>query len=504
MKTIKNYLLLIGLCLIVGSSCTNNFEEFNKNPNQPEYGEINPINLLQLLTMRASDRWLNHTYTLNGELIQYTVSGTSNNAYHRFNIPNTTVAASWNWYARLAANADEMERLAVKREDVNCEAIAITLKVLFMSNLTDCFGDVPYSEAFGNINGEHNNKPKFDTQREIYTKLFEQLEYANTLYNETAEFDPARDLLYNGDIQKWRKFNNSIYLRLLMRLSNRDNIFNVSKKIQEIYLNPSLYPIFESNADNATLFFDEVEPFVNCYGSYTKAAFGSSSRKACNTIIKMMSSPGDPRLPIYFTQSGGSWNGRVSGMPNAELETESSIAYLNYESLGQYQSPMSFMKYDEVLFIFCEAIWRGWIPGGETLAEQYYTDGINASLDYWSSIDPANTPLTDLTRNRFLGKVPYTHELETIMNQKYIALFWTGYEAWHEYRRTGYPSLPIGEATTNDHILPRRFCYPDNTTITNSDNYAEVKSRLQKQYYGDDDMKTPVWWGLNAIERGIE
>ncbi|MBQ6869295.1 MAG: SusD/RagB family nutrient-binding outer membrane lipoprotein, partial [Alistipes sp.] len=269
MKTMKNYLILIGLCLVTLFSCTNNFEEINKNPNQPAYGEINAINLLQVLTMNASDRWLNHTWTLNGELIQYTVSGTSNNSYHRFVIPNITTAGCWNWYARLAATADEMERLAIKYDDQNCQAVALTLKVLFMSNLTDCFGDVPYSEAFGNINGEKINKPKFDTQKDVYTKLFEQLEQANELYNTSEPFEASRDLLYNGDIAKWRKFNNSLYLRLLMRMSNRDNVFAVGKKIQEIYLNPNRYPVFASNDDNATLYFDEVEPFVNYFGAYT-------------------------------------------------------------------------------------------------------------------------------------------------------------------------------------------------------------------------------------------
>lgn len=503
MKQIKNYLLLIGLCLVVLCSCTTDFEEFNKNPNQPEYGDINPVNLLQVLTMNASDRWLNHTWALNGELIQYTVSGTSNNSYHRFVIPNTTMAGCWSWYARLAATADEMERLAIAREDNNCQAIALTLKVLFMSNLTDCFGDVPYSEAFGNINGQKNNKPKFDTQREVYTKLFEQLELANTLYNSGVEFDSSRDLLYNGDMDKWRKFNNSLYLRLLMRLSNRDKEFNVGKKIQEIYLNPTLYPVFASNADNATLYFDTVEPFVNCFGAYTLGQF-ASPRKACITIINMMKAPGDPRLPIYYTQSGSVWNGYKSGMPTSEIEGESNIAYINQATLGAYDSPLSFMKYDEVLFIYCEAIYRGWIPGGESLAKEYYTNAIKASIAYWSSIDPAGTSITDLTIDRFLKKVPYTHELETIMDQKYIALYWIGFEAWHEYRRTGFPSLPIGEATSNDHILPRRFCYPDNTTITNAENYRDVTTRLRKVYFGGDDMKTPVWWSLNAIERGIE
>ena len=95
MKTVKNSIILIGLCLFSLISCTNNFEELNNHTNQPEYGEINAINLLQGRTMNASDRWLNHTWTLNGELIQYTVSGTSNNSYHRFVIPNTTMAGCW-------------------------------------------------------------------------------------------------------------------------------------------------------------------------------------------------------------------------------------------------------------------------------------------------------------------------------------------------------------------------------------------------------------------------
>ena len=329
------------------------------------------------------------------------------------------------------------------------------------------------------------------------------MELANELYNTSEPFEGSRDLLYKGDITKWRKFNNSIYLRLLMRLSNRDKEFNVGKKIQQIYLTPSQYPIFESNADNATLYFDEVEPFVNCFGSYTLAQF-ASPRKACITMINKMKSPGDPRLSIYYTQNGGAWNGYPSGMPTSEIEGETNIAYINQATLGAYNSPLSFMKYDEVLFIFCEAIWRGWIPGGEALAQQYYTNAIKASIAYWSSVDPAGTSITDLTVERFLGKAPYTHELETIMNQKWLAIYPNGCEAWAEYRRTGYPSLPIGQATSNDHILPRRFCYPDNTTITNADNYREVVTRLQKVYYGGDDMKTPVWWSKNAVKRGIE
>ena len=99
--------------------------------------------------------------------------------------------------------------------------------------------------------------------------------------------------------------------------------------------------------------------------------------------------------------------------------------------------------------------------------------------------------------------MPYDGTLKTILDQKYVALFWVGFEAWADYRRTGYPELVIGTGTFNDHILPRRLVYPTNTMETNRENYEEVLARLRNVYGGDDDMKTPLWWSLEAVERGI-
>lgn len=242
MKTIKTYTAL--LCLLSAVACTTGFDDFNTNHNEPEYGDITPINMLESLIANAGDVLCYRTWQLNGELIQYTVSGTSNNSYHRYVIPNTASASSWNWFARLAANADEMQRLAVKTGNANCEAIAITIKALFMSNLTDCYGDVPYTEAFGNINGTGNNQPRFDTQRTVYENIIAELERANTLYNPKEGINGSRDLLYGGDLTKWRKFTNSLYLRVLMRLSNRNEVFGVAEKINRVFTNPTSYPVF--------------------------------------------------------------------------------------------------------------------------------------------------------------------------------------------------------------------------------------------------------------------
>lgn len=500
MKNIKTYTAL--LCLLSAVSCTTGFDDFNTNHNEPEYGDITPINMLETLIANAGDALCYRTWQLNGELIQYTVSGTSNNSYHRYVIPNTATASSWSWFSRCAANADEMQRLAAKTGDANCEAIAITIKAMFMSNLTDCYGDIPYTEAFGNINGSGNNQPKFDTQRTVYENIIADLERANSLYKPNEAINGSRDLLFGGDIAKWRKFTNSLYLRVLMRLSNRNEIFGVAEKINRVFTNPASYPVFESNDDNATLYYDDVEPFVNYFGSTTSSSF-TASRKTCSTIIDMMSIPGDPRISVYFVQGGDKWKGRESGMPSQETDS-SGIASLNRDNLGAYSSPYSFMKYDEVLFIFCEAIKRGWIAGGDRMAEEYYKRAITASIRYWNGIDTNKTVITDKTISNFLAKVPYNNSLKQILDQKYVALFWTGYEAWYEYRRTGYPKLKIGTATSNDHILPTRFQYPDNTANVNIANYQVQLERLRTVYHGGDDMKTPVWWSKQAVDAGIE
>ena len=501
MKTIFRF-LIIALIATASVQCTTGFDEYNTNHNEPEYGDISPINMLQALISNTADAMVYRTWFLNGELMQYTVSGTSNNSYHRFVIPNTATASSWRWFAQCAANADEMERLAVKTGDVNCEAIAITMKALNLSNLTDCFGDIPYTEAFGNINGTHNNQPVFDTQRTVYEGILASLERANTLYDASQAITSSKDLLYGGDIAKWQKFTNSLYLRMLMRLSNRDSELGISEKLAKVITNPAKYPVFTGNEDNATLYYDEVEPFVNYFGSLASSSF-TSARKICSTIINMMSPTGDPRISIYFVQGGESWKGCESGQPVQETES-SGIAMLNRDNLGSFASPYSFMKYDEVLFIYAEAAKRGWIAGGDIVAEQFYREAITASIRFWGSIDTNKTVITDKTITNFLAKVPYNNTLEQILNQKYVALFWTGYEAWHEYRRTGYPDLVIGKATSNDHILPTRFQYPDNTASVNIANYQVQIERMHSVYKGGDDMKTPVWWSKRAVEMGVK
>lgn len=493
MKT-KLYICCALFLLATTGGCNHKFDEYNTNPNQMDMWKIGPESMLEEVVYSGADGFLYRTRLLNGELIQYTASGGLTQAYHRYALDNSVMSSAWTHLFAWAANADHMAQLAERKENRNCRAIALTMKALFLSNATDIFGDVPCSEAFKGRDGL--TKPVFDTQRSVYEQIFTDLELANTLYDESLKLQmPSRDLLYGGDIKKWRRFTNSLHLRLLMRLSNRDREMGVSEKIKTIVADPVAYPVFTANSDNATIFYSGQTPFINRFGNENETNFTANGNKPAEQMIGMLAEPGDPRISIWFVQKGNAWKGMVSGMPTQETDA-SGVAWLNKQVLGEYTSPYSLMKYDELLFIFAEAAQRGWIDGGREAAGKYYEQGVRASVRFWADNDPAEKPVPDAMIDDFLRKIPYDGTMQLIAEQKYVALFWTGYEAWHEYRRTGYPELKIGSGTLNDHILPTRFAYPTNTAESNPDNYAQAVIRMG----GADNMKTPVWWSKQAAE----
>ena len=144
----RNIYLLVALWVFSANvGCTTNFDEINRNPNEIDEGAISPTGMLQETLYTGAEVLLYRTWQLNGELIQYTVSGTGNNSYHRYVITNSVMESAWSNLFKWAANAEAMRRLAVDQQNVNCEAVAITLKTLYLSNLTDMFGEIPRSEA---------------------------------------------------------------------------------------------------------------------------------------------------------------------------------------------------------------------------------------------------------------------------------------------------------------------------------------------------------------------
>lgn len=498
MKKIFTLPALAALLILV--SCHNELDSINENPNNMERGSVHPASVLPNVLFYGAEAFTKFSYNLAGEIIQYTVSSNTLDAYHRYQIPNGVSGGVWNQCARWGSNADHMIELARKDPTrQNFEAIGLTMRAYYMQILTDSFGDAPFTEAFGAVDGKTH--PAFDAQKDIYLKIIEDLRRANSLYDlnhPMTEAQGNKDFLYHGNLSRWQKFTNSLLMRVLMRCSSC-NEMNSEQQLKEIYNNPAVFPIFASEEDAAIYRFTGIDSNLNPYGSTDITSF-NSARRAAEFIIDQMRDSGDPRISLYFVQVGGVWKGAKSGAANRDDGGISEAARLNKTIIGDYNSPFSFMNYDEVLFIWAEAAQRGLIPGGQELAKEYYKKAIEASIRHWSAMPGNDTPVTDLAISQFLNKVPYDGSYEQLMTQKYVALFWCGFEAWAEYRRTEYPSLKIAPTTMNDHILPRRFGYPVNTASTNPDNYAVALQHLRNDYGGDDDMKTPVWWSKYRIE----
>lgn len=491
--------LVLSAAALFASGCGKIFQEYNDNPNQLEYGTISPASMMKDVIYYSADGVIYRTWQINGELMQYTVHMYTENI-HRYIIRDSYVSGAWNYMAKWAANADHMAWLAERDGNSNMLAVALTMRALMVSDWTDVWGMIPFSDAFEGLGleGEVNTTPVFDTQEQVYRQLLKDLSRANRLYDFSADKDlieTNNDLLYGGDFRKWQKFTNSLKMRLLMRLSNRNKEIGVSDSLQAMVSDPGSYPVFGSNDDNAVLRYSGVEPFVNRFGATTEKNFASNTRRMAEHLMTSMESLDDPRLGCYAVQTNNEWKGLPSGAPASDM-VAGECANLNKDVLGDYTSPYAFMKYDEVQFILAEAAQRKMISGGNTKAREYYESAIEASIRYWDSVNDAYE-VTDLAISQFIDKIPYNSTLERIIDQKYIAMFWVGYEAWNDYRRTGYPVLEIGSATDNGGELPTRLVYPISTVSTNNENYKQAVA-----IQGTDDMHTPVWWSRKAVEQG--
>lgn len=491
------------------SSCTGNFEEYNSDNEIPEYGSIDPSTLLEQLISTGAYYIYERSWRVNNELMQYTVDCSSSSRMQRYIFQASDFNTPWDRFQRYAANANHMIELAEKYKDANAKAIAMTLKTIFVSLLADLYGDIPYKEAYRIEEGI--TQPAIDPQSEVYPALIDLLLDANSLYDTRTDSNgnyespltvPTKDLLYGGDIAAWQKLTNSLCLRLCLRLSNRPEIGTASI-MQEIVSNPGQYPIFTSVNDDAKVCYTGVAPFKNDFGDMTDATFTTSSRKCAAFFIDQLHTTSDPRMSQWVTiTSSEDVHGVISGVTQPD---GTGACIMNVSVLKQYTTPVWFMTSSEVYFILSEAAHNGMITGGEEMARQYYEQAVGCSIRQWlPSISEANI-------DRFLhaagSKVAYDGTLEQIILQKWVSLFMQGFESWCDYRRTGYPNLPIGPDCDNEGVLPTRLGYGQLLISTNHANYQEQIARMKATYpvvgkgtLGGDNMLTPVWWSLRAVE----
>ena len=550
MKALK-YISIV-LVLLTFSQCRT-LEEYNVSPNSAEVGSIAPQDMMDELICNGALNYQQRFYDTFAELMQYTVAGASSNqVIHRYFFAPSYIENCWDNCAKWAANADHMYDLAVAAEQPNYQAIALTLRAMWMDQLTAIFGMVPFSEAFL-LRDEDLNKPKFDNEKDIYTQLIKDLDLANSLYNTGMHLSsPGKDKLFNGKTEKWQKFTNSLQLRILMRLSNRSTEMeiamgkSIAQKIHYILDNPAIYPLMSSYEDNACVYFSGESPFQNGWGGYNQNTL--SGHRGAEYFIAQLVGKNDPRRWLWFIpwSKPVGWMGALSGMPGDETST-TGYPIMNYNIFLSYKLPVSFMNYDEVCFIKAEAYYRTdddhWAAkANSSVAAYWYNEGIRQSCQFWrhiycdwfaldgyfapsqgtayrdfTAVNKCTSPTTgyelipvidDAAIDNYINSTSVAFDvrkgIECIMREKYIANFRVMTEAYNDYRRTGFPQLAIGTGTQNNGQFPTRLVYPTKTKTTNPDSYQAVLDQLRSTYYdGNDDMLTPVWWSALGLSKEI-
>lgn len=377
---------------------------------------------------------------------------------------------------------------------------------------TDAYGDIPYTEA-GKAKTDGLYAPVYDGQEAIYTALLADLKKANEQLA-TAGTGLSGDILFGGgaaSIIKWRKLANSLRLRLLMRMSVKKS---VSVDMQAILNDPTNNPIFTSNADNAELKYLAAAP--NQWPLYGSRVGSFDEIRVSKTLSDRLTALGDTRLNVFGRASQSSvvaGTPKVEGIPNGLND----VAALSFNGGAQGVSRVGYtfaclvcndpnqavpdpaaprailMNYSELQFILAEAREKGLITTGT--ADAYYANGITANFDYWKALVPSqynvnvNMPAGYLTQAQVVYAGTPAEKLAKIALQKWVALYFSGLEAWFDWRRTGMPAIVPGPANLNGNKVPIRFIYPLNEQSLNGVN----RQKAVAAQGGTDDLNTKMW-----------
>lgn len=399
--------------------------------------------------------------------------------------------------------------------------MARIMKVLLFHRMTDLYGDVPYSQA-GQGYYQSNGYPKYDTQESIYFDMLKELQEAATnLQGKSSTIGPA-DIIYNGDVTKWRKFAYSLMLRLGMRLSK------VDAEAAKSWVNTAVAGgLFLSNDESAIVKHtagvtanNSAEPFGKVYVHEDPNAYRMSE-----SFINLLRNSKDPRLSFLATVvkdptikvDAGNWSrgdttaAKQLGMPNGYdllggatdikkyslfpdkqgLTGDSLNMYsvVNRYTYGRIDAPTFLVTHAENQLLLAEAAYRGWISG---TAKSYYDAGVTAAMKQFAQFGIQG--ISDAAIQNYLTANPFSQStaLEQINTQYYINTFTDEYESFANWRRSGYPVLKtvnyIGNATNG--TIPRRFTYPTEESTVNQKNYQEAIGRLTD----GDRMTSRVWW----------
>lgn len=525
----KGILYLVGAA-IISISCTNNFQEYNTNPDEVT-GEMadwdNAKNGSFFLQMQRNVIPVDGASVYQVEEV---MTGDGFAGYFGSPDPNINSASRYSWSGNTnwpgmmfnggfnnIMNAWRELKKAIGNEEDPRYAVVQILKVTAMHRVTDTYGPIPYLK-FG-----IDKEVAYDTQKSVYYRFFEELDAAVKVLNNYAtngdKVFSEWDCVYRGDTKAWVKFANTLRFRLAMHLSNVD-IDKAKTEIKAALDAP--HGFVENQSDQA--FLKHVAPIAT-YESPLFIINGWDDIAMGATIESYMNGYEDPRRSAYFIPaSDGKYRGIRAGLPK-EISKD---AYVSRKLFSRPNvtsiTDVLWMRSSEIFFLKAEAALR-WTDADLPLngtVQDFYEQGIRRSFEE-NGVSGVNDYLLNENENG-MGRKPLPHEdlvyvnhstgalsqitvkwvnsdnfdikLERIITQKYLALFPEGQEAWTDFRRTGYPKVfPVVKNESagncvNDKEQIHRLPYPTSEYNTNRDAVKEGTRLLG----GPDNAGTRVWW----------
>ncbi|WP_428330269.1 SusD/RagB family nutrient-binding outer membrane lipoprotein [Mucilaginibacter sp.] len=536
MKKIFIYVTILSVGLIVASGCRKDFEKINTNPatyNQSNFDPNYVLTSAQLGYSGSSD-FSYDTWRANLIYCSTMMQGFSSVigywAGDKYLLNSGYTAAYWGFSGGTATGGDGaypeqvrpivdvVQSTAGKPQYKNLHQIARIMKALIFERITDLYGDVPYFQA-GLGYYDKTYFPAYDKQQAIYADLLKEVSDATSQLDPNGD-KPAGDSYYKGDIGKWKRFGNTLLLRIAMRLSK------VDPATAKTYVAKVVGNTMADNSDDAYLLGDASggRTTINRNSQILLGDGGQENyyTRWSKTFIDLLKSTNDPRLGVvavtqlYLTDGTKTQNPAANanpsvqkGMPNGKdlsgiagqtIGTDPSFTtFPDYSSpapaLIKRNGPTFVLTYAESELLLADAAQRFGIGGS---ASQHYHDGVKAAITYLSQYDAAAT-VSDATAEAYVTAHPYNvaDGLNQI-NTQYWALTNTMldfYESWSNWRRTGYPALVpvVYPGNSTNGTIPRRFPYPIIEAGTNTANYNAAHNSVP----GGDLLTSRVWWDAN-------
>jgi len=509
MRKIAYILLFFALAALTG--CEKGLSDLNVNRTNPT--SLDPVLLLNQAVINTS--YPAKTLVFDIGVVQQMVSPNGGVlAGANFNQDSRDVTSQPVWAAYYQSVIKNTHDAIIRSKDNTSRSNMYNMARIFQAYvfmiLTDEYGDIPYTQGGAGFS-DQILFPTYDAQQDIYPKIIQELTDAAAALSSSATIETG-DVLYAGDVNKWKKFAYSLVLRAGMRMCKVD-----ATKAQSAVQAAVTAGVITSNADNAYIRHDAnfTQPIGGTLNGSEAANFYLTK-----PFVDQLKNTNDPRLPAIAIRYVGAASGagqtvavgstdptKQTGMPVgydngsivAKAQADGLASFYDYSQVDRRRmvkisSPVFLVTAAQTNLLLAEARFRGWITS--STADQYFSDGIKAHMDQMALYDPG-CAVAAADRDNYVAANPLAagNELEQINTQYWIASFLNGPEAFANFRRSGFPVLtpnPYGQPNNPDvpnGTFIRRLTYPTSELSVNTKNVNDAIARQ-----GADKLSTRIWW----------